>query len=418
MPYYLAPYIGSGTFADSYRPLGSDQPGWKAIDLRPDPSRADGGGLNACVLYLPTHDPDPGLTTIVADRQELVSPAVRNQIRNRLGLTDLTEADFPSLIAAVLTRPPVGAWKRLVATSRLDRYQIFLDGLLWEAPVVRAASDDFNRANEAPIGAPWSNMSFGDQDIALSGNRMVAGASTGEDMVYYTDATTSADQYSQAVMSVVGYSGPSARMNDPGATLDMYFHRMNDTDAGLKKYVNGTITDIDVHGIFGNAGDLIRIECEGSTIRGFVEGVEEATVTDTSITTEGNGVGMFIATGEWDDWEGGDLAEVVTGLVYKRFFGPSQLTGSAADLYIVPTGRVARVLNIHASNPSGSPVDLTLSIGDDAAATRVYDDFEIGADSIESNFDPYDLAAGEKIQGFASTAATVNLTITGWEDDA
>lgn len=110
-------------------------------------------------------------------------------------------------------------------------------------------------------------------------------------------------------------------------------------------------------------------------------------------------------------------AAVAAGIEYKRFFGPALLTNVAADLYTVPTGKRSRVLNIHASNPTASPVDLTLSIGTDAAATRVYDDFRVPADSIESNYDPYDMAAGEKIQGLADTNGVMNLTITGYEED-
>lgn len=103
--------------------------------------------------------------------------------------------------------------------------------------------------------------------------------------------------------------------------------------------------------------------------------------------------------------------------VYKRFYGPAQLTGSAADLYTVPAGKRARILTIHASNPSGSPVDVTFSIGNDATGTRVYDDFQVEADNVYTTYDPYDLAAGEKLQAWAETAATVVLTVTGYEVD-
>lgn len=114
-------------------------------------------------------------------------------------------------------------------------------------------------------------------------------------------------------------------------------------------------------------------------------------------------------------WIGPLQADV--GRIFKRFYGPAQLTGSAADLYTVPTGKRIRVLDTHVSNPSASAVDLTLSIGTDAAGTRVYDGLSIAADSRKDDFTPYELAAGEKIQGFASSAATLNLTITGYEED-
>ena len=34
MPYALTTYVGTGRDEDSYAPLGAEQPGWSAIDLR------------------------------------------------------------------------------------------------------------------------------------------------------------------------------------------------------------------------------------------------------------------------------------------------------------------------------------------------------------------------------------------------
>ena len=45
--HYLAPYVGTGTFADAFRPRGSEQPGWSAIDLRPNGAVATGLALMA-----------------------------------------------------------------------------------------------------------------------------------------------------------------------------------------------------------------------------------------------------------------------------------------------------------------------------------------------------------------------------------
>ena len=149
---------------------------------------------------------------------------------------------------------------------------------------------------------------------------------------------------------------------------------------------------------------------------GFTEGVRLDAVTGLTSFTGGtmaleSVTGAVLDPGDAPAW----WVEPEDEISYKRFFGPAQLTGTAATLYTCPTGKRARVLNIHASNPSGSEVDLNLSIGTDATATRVYDDFPLARDSVESTYDPYDLAAGDEIQGWAGTAATVVLTITGYE---
>lgn len=92
---------------------------------------------------------------------------------------------------------------------------------------------------------------------------------------------------------------------------------------------------------------------------------------------------------------------------YQRLYGPAQLSSSATDLYTAPTGTRVRVRHIHLSNPSGSPVDVTLSVGADGAATRLLDGWPLAADSIYSTRKraDYTLESGEKIQGFAVPSA-------------
>ena len=84
--------------------------------------------------------------------------------------------------------------------------------------------------------------------------------------------------------------------------------------------------------------------------------------------------GSYTLAGTWSSsvvWHVASVAyeveaEAEAERVYKRFFGPALLTNTAADLYTVPTDKRSRVLTIHASNPTASPVDLTISIGTDA----------------------------------------------------
>lgn len=99
----------------------------------------------------------------------------------------------------------------------------------------------------------------------------------------------------------------------------------------------------------------------------------------------------------------------------KRLAGPAQVSGAAATKYTVPAVTKTIVRHVHIQNPSGSPVDFTMSIGTDAAGTRVFDGFPIPAD------DSYDwycyevLDAAEIIQAFAGTASVLTLTIFGDE---
>lgn len=102
----------------------------------------------------------------------------------------------------------------------------------------------------------------------------------------------------------------------------------------------------------------------------------------------------------------------------KRLYGPAQLTNAAADTYVVPAGRSALVRHIHISNPSGGTVNLSASVGADAAAVRLFDLFPIAANSVYDWYGYLPLAAAEKIQAFASTTLVLVIEIAGDENVA
>ena len=99
----------------------------------------------------------------------------------------------------------------------------------------------------------------------------------------------------------------------------------------------------------------------------------------------------------------------------KRMAGPALVSNAAADKYTVPGSTVGLVRSIHVSNPSASAVDFTLSIGADAAGTRLFDGYPIAADTQKTFWCYHALAAAEKIQAFAGTNNIITLTIDGDE---
>ena len=60
----------------------------------------------------------------------------------------------------------------------------------------------------------------------------------------------------------------------------------------------------------------------------------------------------------------------------KRLAGPAQVSNAAATKYTAPAAG-AIVRHVRVSNPSGSPVTFTLSVGADAAGTRLFDAFSV-----------------------------------------
>ena len=99
----------------------------------------------------------------------------------------------------------------------------------------------------------------------------------------------------------------------------------------------------------------------------------------------------------------------------KRLAGPVLITNAEVTWYTVPTGRTAIVRTIHIVNTSGSAATATVSIGADAAGTRL-----LSAHSVAANSE-YDLntflvmAAAETLRGQAGTTNVLTITVSGVE---
>lgn len=102
--------------------------------------------------------------------------------------------------------------------------------------------------------------------------------------------------------------------------------------------------------------------------------------------------------------------------IAKRMSGPALVTNLAVTKYTVPASRRGIIRHIHVQNPSGSAITFTMSIGADAAGTRIFDAFSIAANSVLDHFCYYVLEAAEILQALAGTTNILTLTIDGDED--
>ena len=105
----------------------------------------------------------------------------------------------------------------------------------------------------------------------------------------------------------------------------------------------------------------------------------------------------------------------------KRLYGPALIATGPTTVYTVPAATKTIVRWIHVSNPSASIVTFSFSIGADAAATRLWQTYNIPAaaagvaDSVR-DFPVYlPMTAAEIIQLSAGTTNILNITITGDE---
>lgn len=99
--------------------------------------------------------------------------------------------------------------------------------------------------------------------------------------------------------------------------------------------------------------------------------------------------------------------------IATRLAGPAQVSNAAATKFTVAANEKNIVRHIHVQNPSGSAVTFTASIGADAAGTRIFDAYSIGANQVLDHYCYYVLEEGEIFQAFAGTNNILTLTIDG-----
>ena len=306
MPYYLAPYIGAGTEEDPFRPLGSDQPGWAAIDLRPDASTLS--GLNMCLLFLPNADPDAQLRQLSDAVEEVVTTGTRDAINTRLGST-ITTGKLSDVIADLLINPPANRWKALQASR--GKFEIWLGGRIYEAPVIRGGvegSDNFNRPNSDDTSVSWVGYLVGGNPAIgrIVNGRVRAGSITLQmEAAFERIQPGSADCFAQC--DVVTWNGGNPvssifvmlRGAAGGGLREFYTFgpsRDNTPLNGweLSKRIAGAFTALDFNGADSFlAGDKVQFQVIGSTLtpmrsRGSTWAeVVTTPVTDTSLPSAG-----------------------------------------------------------------------------------------------------------------------------------
>lgn len=100
--------------------------------------------------------------------------------------------------------------------------------------------------------------------------------------------------------------------------------------------------------------------------------------------------------------------------IATRFSGPAQVSNAAATKLTVASGEKNEIVHIHVQNPSASTVTFFMSIGGDAAGTRLYDAYPIGPGQVLDLFPYYVLDAAEVLQAYAGTNNILTLTIDGY----
>jgi hypothetical protein len=305
--FYVAPYIGAGTRTDPFRPLGATVPGWSAIDLRPDPSKADG----YAILHLPERYTQTALSAFGDHEDEPVGPATRAMISRRLGVAALAYTHVRDIIAELLLAPG-HPWKPLRTSWVGPRAQraarIWLAGrCLATIPSIQGGvTDDFDRANETPLAGNWTAVNG---TLHLISNNVQGGSEGSVNVSYYNALTPANDQYSAAVVAANGGAGnQGVTVRTSTSAASWYVFEADNGVFRIWKYVAGAFTQLTSSSGSISVADVVRIEASGSSISGLRNGSTiHGPVTDTSHASGRVGIYSSLAANKWASWEGGDL---------------------------------------------------------------------------------------------------------------
>jgi len=187
-------------------------------------------------------------------------------------------------------------------------------------------TDDFNRANSGSLGASWNEGIDGGFQVVSNYARGLSGS--GDTWAIYATALSTDDMYAQALGKEADKeSGVIIRNDNSTKTGYVVLNGGTGVSHQLFSFENPTKTSLATS--TGNGTDLVfKVEANGSTIRTFISGAQEISVTNTAIT--GNlyaGVYANFAGQAVDDFEAADL--VVVSIIPKvKFRGNAKLRGN------------------------------------------------------------------------------------------
>lgn len=165
------------------------------------------------------------------------------------------------------------------------------------------ASDTFAGSAFASLSASWTTA-VGTWRITASGDKAEQTGSVDGTVWWNADAFGN-DHYSQIVIGTKASSvGPGVRLSGTsGGTQNGYAWLY---DFGLYKIVNGAFTNLAAAVGSINAGDTLKLEVTGTSIKRYLNGVLQDTTTDATHST--GAAGMYINNGA-----GGPSIDTFTG---------------------------------------------------------------------------------------------------------
>lgn len=196
-------------------------------------------------------------------------------------------------------------------------------------------SDDFNRSDSTNLGSNWSE-DVG--DWAISSNRATVTSSIEYGKLRWVGGSLDSNNYYVECSCASGngllyWTGPAARCSD-NSNNTFYAFMIGAGYVPEMMYLNNGSWQVLGTGsttIVASTDYTVRIEVEGSTIRGFINGNLEVELTHTGLSSGSPGVASYGGnSGAFaDNWIASDLSVPTLRQSQYRFFYDNDVEGLA-----------------------------------------------------------------------------------------
>lgn len=147
--------------------------------------------------------------------------------------------------------------------------------------------DDFNRADGSP-GANWVQVSG---TWAIISNQLSTGTTGSGILLRAATAMLSNDHYAQVTIAATTPVSHGIWCRGDNTLQTGYAVRNNGTNWALFSVVGGSFTSIGTYAAAAIAGDVVKIQAIGTSIKVFINDVERISATNSAVTT-GTTVGI------------------------------------------------------------------------------------------------------------------------------
>lgn len=168
-------------------------------------------------------------------------------------------------------------------------------------------TDDFNRADSTDLGAGWVEVSG---DWSIVSGQLSPGAAGGTIILRAAGAMDSHDNYAQVTIAATTAASHGVWCRGNSNISSGYLWRTDGSTWDLFSVIGGSFSLIGTYAAASAPGDIAKVQAVGSTIKGFVNGVERVSVTDTGVAT-GTSVGIRSESAgaiRFDDFAAADVS--------------------------------------------------------------------------------------------------------------